>query len=460
MNIFRGGKCRLLLSIGLLIPALYTAAQQHYSLQDLINSTNTHFPSLQQKQALVDAAGASVTDIKHSMLPQLRASEQINLGSDNSLAGSFFTFGITPSTSAGVRNENNTKAASGNVAVLYSEYELYNFGLNKARLNNAAGLVDLQKADLEREQYLASASVTRLYFNLVKTKYLLNADMQNVARYDSIFNLIKALTISGIKAGADSSQARAELSKTRITYTQTLGLLNQLKEQLSFYTGIPSQQLEVDTLHTIPAPNAASVSADTLHHPLINFYNKQNDLFHLNEALIKKSYLPKVLLASSIWARGSSIQFNDQYKALTNGLGYQRFNYAVGIAVTYNLFNGLFKKDKLAINHFQTLAAAADLQQQKDVLHTAALQADNALQVTNDNLLELNIQVQSATNTYLQKMAQYKAGIISLIDLTNASFVLYRSQIDYINMMNSWWLAQLDKATANGTLNQFIQTIK
>lgn len=170
--------------------------------------------------------------------------------------------------------------------------------------------------------------------------------------------------------------------------------------------------------------------------------------------------MPRVMLASSVWARGSSIQFSDQYKSLTNGLGYQRFNYAVGLAFAYNLFNGLYKKDKLTINRYQTDAAAAELEQQKAALQAATMQAENVLQVTRDNLEELNIQLQSAQDTYRQKIAQYKAGIISLIDLTNASFVLYRSQIDYINTINSWWLAQLDKAAANGTLTQFIQTIK
>lgn len=461
MNIFLKGKCRLLLSTCFSVSVFSLAAQQH-TLQDLINSTNTHLPSLQQKQALVNAAHATVTDVQHSYLPQLRASEQLNIGSDNSMAGSYFPFGITPSTSAGVRNENSLQPATGNMAVVYGEYELYNFGLKKARIGNAETMVDLQKADYEREQYMAHAEVVKLYFNLLKNKYLLAADKQNVSRYDSIFHLIRALTASGIKPGSDSSLAKAELSKTKITYTQTMGTINQLKEQLSFFTGIASRELNIDTLPALFSPSlyAADAPADTVNNPLIDFYSKRKEALLSNETVIKKSFMPKVMLASSVWARGSSIQFSDQYKSLTNGLGYQRFNYAVGLAFTYNLFNGLYKKDKLTINRYQTDAATAELEQQKAALQAATMQAENVLQVTRDNLEELNIQLQSAQDTYRQKIAQYKAGIISLIDLTNASFVLYRSQIDYINTINSWWLSQLDKATANGTLTQFIQTIK
>jgi len=46
-----------------------------------------------------------------------------------------------------------------------------------------------------------------------------------------------------------------------------------------------------------------------------------------------------------------------------------------------------------------------------------------------------------------------------LVDLTNASFVLYRSQTDYIETISDWYLAQVDKAEATGNLVQFINSI-
>jgi len=105
-------------------------------------------------------------------------------------------------------------------------------------------------------------------------------------------------------------------------------------------------------------------------------------------------------------------------------------------------------------------ASDFELQQQRAALNSALLQADNSLRVTEANLSELPIQLRSAEDTYQQKLAQYKAGIISLIDLTNASFVLYRSQTDFIETMADWYLAQLDRSVAAGNLDQFIQTIK
>lgn len=463
MTTFFPGKYVCIISACLFSWCIKAEAQTHFSLQDLIQRSTEYLPLLKQKQAEVKAANAAVTDVRHSFLPNVRLGEQLNIGSDNSLAGTYFTFGMTPSTSAGVRSSNVMDAATGNLAVVYGEYELYNFGLNQAKLGLANSLVNLTEADRQKELYYVQQQVARLYFTILKNQYRLQADAENIQRYEQIFSVIHALTASGLKAGADSSQALAELSRTRISYNQTQGNIANLKAQLAFFTGIVPEQLTIDTLtsgNMNHPPVLQNFVMDSLNHPLLKYYEEQRHFLQTNDLLIRKSFLPKIMLAGATWARGSSIQYNDQYKSLATGLGYQRFNYGLGVAFTYNLFNGLYKKDKLAINHFQIEASEDALQQQRVGLMTAETQADNALRTTEANLQEIPIQLQAAKDTYAQKLAQYRAGIISLIDLTNASFVLYRSQTDFIETLNDWYLAQLDKAAATGNLLTFIQTVK
>ena len=463
MATFHLRKCCAVLVLFLVLPASSLLAQHYYSLQNLIDSASQNLPLLKQKQALIKGSLASVRDIKHSFLPQVKFSEQLNLGSNNSMAGTYFTFGITPSTSAGVRDANNLDPVTGNVAVVYSEYELANFGLNNAKLNYSLSNVDFQKADLQREQYSLQLDIAKRYFNILRNQYRLDADKQNIDRYTSIFTVIRALTASGVIAGADSSLAKAELAKAHINYNQTLGKINQLKEELTYLTGIPSQQIYLDTLFNNfirSKPVAASFILDTVNNPLINYFTKKKNIVQLNEALIRKSFLPKILLAGSVWARGSSIQYNDNFKSLPSGFGYQRVNYAVGIAFTYNLFNAIYKRDRLAINGYQLQASDYELRQQETAIKSSVRQADISLKATEANLAELPVQLESAQATYNQKVAQYKAGIISLIDITNASFVLYRSQTDLIETLTDWHLAQLDKAAYTGNLIQYLQTIK
>jgi outer membrane protein TolC len=319
----------------------------------------------------------------------------------------------------------------------------------------------LQQADFDKELYIIKWQIGKLYFDLLKSKYQLAVDSQNIKRYESIYNVINALTSSGINAGVDSSLAKAELSKTKISYNNRAGEITQLQQQLSYFTGI-NAEINIDTSEKKYVENKTIFNSivDTLANPLTDYYNKQEQFYKSTEMLVKKMYLPKVMLAAAGWARGSSIDYNDQYKDFASGLGYQRFSYGIGIAVTYDLLNGIRRKDRLNVTHFQTTAAGYETQQQTLSLKTAALQASASVKVAETNLTELPVQLQAASDAFDQKVAQYKAGIINLVDLTNASFVLYTSQSAYVQTLNEWFIANLNKAAATGNLDFFIQSIK
>lgn len=464
MSAFSNRKCCWLFGIIILFPAASIWAQNKATtLLDLVVASKNYYPSIQQKRAIVNSSKAYSTDTRHSFLPQIRISEQLSLGTDNSLAGSYLPLSGIPTTSAGIRDQNDMQTSAGNLGVLYGEYALVNFGLNKAKLNSVDAIIQFQEADYAREVYDAELAVAKTFFQILKGQNKLNVDQENVDRYQSVFNVIKALSLSGLIAGADSSLAMAELSKAKMNYNLSLGNLMRLKLQMEGLSGISAPNIQVTqpkVTASILHPVYPNWQADSISNPLILYYQKQKEIIEANERLIKKEYLPKIILAGSAWARGSSIQYNDQFKSLSTGLGYQRFNYALGIGISYPLLNGLYKKDKLNINRYQLQASEFQIQNQQLVLKIGLSQADAALQTSDLNLMELPSQLKAAQDIYQQKMAQYKAGIISLIDLTNASFVLYRSQTDYLDVVTDWYLAQLGKAAYAGTLEQFIQTIK
>jgi outer membrane protein TolC len=448
------------------MPSLSLFAQQtHYSLKDLIDSAQRHLPVLMQKQALVEAAKAGVTDARHAFLPISYIGDEVTVGTDNSIPGSYISFGIIPSSSSGVRSANLYQSAIGNIGFFYNQFELLDFGLKKATVRNARAYLDLTQADRDREAYLIKWQVAKLYLDILKSEFQLSIDQQNVSRYDTVFTVIRAVTGSGIKPGADSSLAKAELSKARITFNQTLGEIGQLQQQLSYLSGIPADAIAIDTARTRDYLSAlkgiGTPQGGTGANPLIDFFDKEKALYLQREELVKKSYLPRVLLNGVGWARGSSIDYTNNYKSsAASGLGYQRFNYLAGLTLEYDLFNIVHRRDKerIAINN----ARASDygLRQQQLSLQNVGNKADEALRTATKNLVEIPVQIGAAEDAFNQKTAQYKAGIINLVDLTNASFVLYRSQSDYVQTLSDWLLANLDRYSAAGALDQFIQSIK
>ncbi|HEX9512149.1 MAG TPA: TolC family protein, partial [Puia sp.] len=296
-----------------------------------------------QKKALVDAAKAGIIDARHTFLPTSYIGDELTVGTDNSLPGSYVSFGIIPSTSSGLRPSNTYQSAIGNIGFLYNEYQLVDFGLKKATTRRAEAYANLSQADLDREIYLVKWQVGKLYLEILKNQFQLGIDQENVSRYETIYQVIQAVTLSGIRPGADSSLAMAELSRTRTTYNQTLGQISQLQQQLSYLTGLPVSDINIDTSRTksylagmgvsgrpgIPGslslPGQAPDSL-TPKNPLTDYYDKEKKLYLQTEDLVKKSYLPKILLTGVAWARGSSIDYQNNFKSAATGLGYQRAN--------------------------------------------------------------------------------------------------------------------------------------
>jgi outer membrane protein TolC len=448
----------------LLLSATFSRAQTaNHSLSDFVDAATHHLPVLLQKKALVSGAQAGIRDARHTFLPTLNAIDELNIASDNNLPGSYQSFGIIPSVSSGRAATNNYQGATGDIAVLYSEYELINFGLRKATVGRAQSVVGVQQADLDMQTYLVKAQIGKLYFNLLKTEYQLGVEQQNVIRYNTIDTVINALTLSGIRPGVDSSFAKAELSKARVAYNEQLGILGQLTQQLSWLTGIPADRVGIDTAgrpYALPDPALLSNTPDPSGNPLIGYYQKQRQYYQSNENLVDKSYLPKILLSGGAWGRGSSINWDEQYNGLSTGVGFQRFNYMVGLTFAYDLSDIVHRKDKVDVARFQTQASGYSLQQQELALNSDAAQAMEVIKEAESNLREIPIQTQAAEEAYNQKIAQYKAGLINLVDLTEAAYVLYAAQISYVETLNNWFLGNLDKATATGDLDEFIQRIK
>jgi len=437
--------------------------QTKVGLKQAIDSAINNYPELKAKQLETKSADAAVRDAKDERLPSLNVSDQVDIGTANGLDGSYFPMGIIPSTSGGISAENNSKTFSGNIGVAYMEDELYNFGLNHARIASAESFANITKADYNATSYSLQYQIAQLFFDMLKYRLLTSIQQKNIERYNVLYNYIKAYTGSGIKAGVDSSIANAEVSKAKIQFIQTQEIYNKLRAEFIYYTGIRNKDFEIDTA-VYHLPNALlnqlqlNVSADSVSvsNPILLFYNSQWQYALSQEKLIKKSYLPKLYLVGSAWVRGSSISPTDGYQDLSTGIDYSRYNYMGGLALTYNLFDMVHRRDKVATQYFHAEAINEEMNQQKLVLQSQLQQADIAIQSVLDREKEIPIQLKAARDAFAQKSAQYNAGIANIAELTDASYLLYTAETDAVEIQSDLLNTLLQKAAANNTLNTFL----
>jgi len=433
------------------------------SLTQAIDSVGKNYPGLKVKQMQIKSADYTISDAKHQALPSLKVSDQLDMGTANSIGGSYFPMGIIPSTSGGIRGSNNSDIASGNVAVGYSEFELATFGLNRARVESANARSKEAVADYRKTEYWLQYHVTQLYFDLLKYNLLSTIQQKNIDRYQLLYKYIKAYTSSGIKAGVDSSVANAEVSKAKIQYIRTQQLLKQLKSEFIMYTGLRNTSFNVDTnFYHLPVSTISQlqmlVSGDTisLGNPLLNYYKSRWDYSLSQEKLIKKSFLPKISVLGAAWSRGSSISSKDVYGNFSSGFDYSRYNYMLGLALTYNIVDIVHWKDKTNEQYFQTEAVREELSEQKSLLSTQLDQSDIAIQASLDKLREIPVQLKASRDAYAQKLAQYDSGLVTIVELTNVSYLLFSAETDEIEARSELLNTLLQKAVTNNTLNSFI----
>jgi adhesin transport system outer membrane protein len=446
----------------LLLFAIGLHAQQSLppvTLKDLLNSVNQKAPSLLTDSAAITIRQAQAVETQSNWLPNLKLNYQADVGTNNNTAGPYFGFGIIPSNSRGVRTQSNTNAVLTNLGIAALDWEVYNFGAYGAQDKVANSDITVEQNKFAQSKYQLQAYTIGNYLQLLRLQNFLSIQARNIRRNQEIMRSIQSLAKSGVRPGVDTSIAEAELSKARLTYIELDNQLKRVQLQLSAISGMPypaivpdtAAEMRMITQTTMPA----SITVDTINHPLINYYKSlfQNSL--QKEDLVKKQYNPKILLEAAAWGRGASVDANDKFNSLSSGWGFDRNNYLVGIGISYNLFDQLKLRTQKAITSY----AQKQLDEQRAALALGVNQADVELNTAKQRLLEIPNQLKAANAGYRQKLSLYKSGLTDIIELNAALNILYRAETDYVQAKYAYSSALFQKAVTGNQVSSVLNLL-
>jgi len=459
LHMIAGKWCWWLLCIFPFTSLFAQSAADSFSLHRAIALTLEHYPALKAKQAQVKAGQASLTDIKHNWYPAVKLHEQLDAGTDNSIYGSYFTMGMIPSTSGGIRAENNNALMSGNIAMAAMTWEVYNFGAYGSEQKEAAQALKVQQTDLSNTANQLTVAVIENYLEFLRLQALRKIAADNIQRNTEVLRAVTATVLHGLKPGVDSAIAAAELSKARLNLLDIKNKYNQVRIQLSTFTGLDTAEIQPDTVNNERLLSLLGVAApDSIgSHPMLEYYNAVYRQQRASEQVIRKSRLPKVNLMAAGWMRGSSGSFNDVYdKNLWSGLGYSRYNYLLGLGITYNLTDLKRTHEKVAVQQYRSEVAQQQLETTRTTLNGLLQQAQSDIQTSKDKLLELPLQLAAARAAARQKMALYKGGLTNIIEVTTALFVLNRAETDLVQTRDAAWKALFRAAYAGNSISQLL----
>lgn len=447
----------------LLLLAITAHAQQRVTLKYLLKKVDQNAPALITDSASIAIKQAQANETRSNWLPSLKLNYQADVGTNNNTAGPYFGFGIIPSNSRGVRTESNTNAVLTNLGIAALDWEIYNFGAYAAQNKVAGSDITVEQNQFQQSKYQLQAYTIGNYLQLLRLQDYLTIQSRNIKRNQQIRRSIQSLAKSGIRPGVDTSIAEAELSKARLTYIELNNQLKQTQLQLAAISGLPYQSIVPDTLvetRLIMQTNSPElIGADTTNHPIINYYRSvvQNSL--QKEELVKKQYNPKVLLEAAAWARGSSVDANDNFNSLSSGWGFSRSNYLVGIGISYNLFDLRHRQLKLRTQKTATNYALKKLDEQKSLLALGVSQADEELNTAKQRLAEIPNQLRAANAGYRQKLSLYKSGLTDIIELNAALNILYRAETDYAQARFAYTSAIFQKAVTGNQVSSILNLL-
>jgi outer membrane protein, adhesin transport system len=450
-----------------LLLLITTATQaQTLNLYDAVEKTISNYPLLRQRAAEVAAGRAHVTTVGSYRLPSLTLNDQVNVGTSNSMAGSYFPLGLVPSTSGSINAINENNLASGNIAISSLEWDFYNFGYRNAEKKEAQAQEATIEANMNSDKYRITEDVVSVYLDWLKKYRLLQIENVRVQRNTTILGIIRASVLSGLKAGVDSSTASATYARARIGYLQALNEYKYDQIALASYTMLDTTVIRPDTSIFSPAFQQKVTlfqptdSISTVH-PLLDVYQKEYEQQLSTNETVAKKYLPKFSLEGAAWMRGSSISPADEYSTnLGDGLSYSRYNYLAGLTLTYNVFDLKHRHDQIVEGRYAAKAKQEAIQNQQLTLNQLLQQANSAYATTMDKLKELPAQLHSSQQAYVQQLALYKAGLNTLIDVTNAEYVLSQTETSFALAQNDLMQLLYIRAGLSNQSDLFLQNFK
>ncbi|CAG5006144.1 hypothetical protein DYBT9275_03742 [Dyadobacter sp. CECT 9275] len=452
---------RLLIGIFVILTQPNALFAQTISMEEAIHSTLANHPSMAVVQAALEAVRTNAQVIKDNRQPNLRLHDQINIGTANGLSGSYFSMGLIVPTSGGRRPENSMELASGNIALATADWEVFNFGRFQAEDRLARTDIMVSEAAVENETYNIRLAVINTYLDALWLKQTLKIEERNLARVDTVRRIITNLVHNGIRPGLDSSLASVEFSRAKLNYFQMQEELQRAIIKLATLTGRPVNLAAIDTTFhqqvLLMQPVDTKLKAD---HPLLRYRTNLINRQTTEIDLIRKSALPRVSLLTSAWARGTSLDIDNNFGPLGSGFGYSRTNFLVGVAATVNLTDFHRIKSRSQLQQWRIKQAQSQLAVEQFQLQNTLTTSDSVMATVRMALLELPTALNSADRAFQQRLSLYNNGIENILGLTDALQLLTTVEKQVVNVQRRAVNVRLQRAYATGDFEDFFSLFR
>jgi outer membrane protein len=433
------------------------ASRQPLTLGDAVSIAASRYPSIRVSQEQLAAAAAGINLARTSYLPRIDALGQINRATRNNVFGLLLPQTVIPSISGPVLGTNNlTNVWGGAVGVLVS-WEPFDFGLREANVAVSEASRRRAEASVKRTEFEVTALTADAYLTLAAAEATVQAAQAGVDRARSIEQAVGAVVRAGLRPGVDLTRSQAERAFAETQLIQARQAADIARATLSQFVGLPAAELRPAPL---AEPAALNESPEVAAHPLALEQTAVINEVKSREKALDRSYYPRFNLQGSAFARGSGANADGTTGGPFSGFGPDIQNWAVGLSVTFPVFDFASLRARKQIEAHNELAESARYGQILTELNGQLARARAALNGARLVAQNTPIQIRAAREAEQQATARYKTGLSTVVEVAEAQRLLTQAEIDDALAKLNIWRAELAVAAASGNLDPFISSTR
>jgi outer membrane protein len=435
---------------------------QALTLEQAIQYATDHYPTIRAALEQVSASAAGVDVARSAYLPRLDSLWQSNRGTANNIFGLVLPQSVIPSLTGPVLSSTSAASVWGSAAGALFSWEPFDFGLRHASVVSAEAALTQAKAGETLTRLDVQNAVATAFLSVAAAQRAVVATQADLERRNILLQAVQTLVTNQLRPGADQSRIEAERAAAQTRVIQAQQSLAIAQATLYRVLGSTSGGITIaaDVLAArIPTGDITPTAAGT--HPLVLIRQASVDQARAQEDVLSHTDLPRVLVQSSIFARGSGANPNGVFDGGLDGLGLQRANWAAGVEI---LFPNVFDFSSLRARK----AGAAATARANTALYDEALLTVTSQQQTASAILQASraiaantpIQLAAAQQSERQARARYDAGLATIVEVADAQSLLAQAEVQDQLARVDVWRALLGAAVAQGDLNPFLAILR
>jgi outer membrane protein len=453
------------LVIGCRVSVLWAQAPQpeprSLTLQQAVEHALEHYPSVRVALERAQGAQGQIDLARTNYLPTSNLLWQSNRATANNIFGLLLPQGVIPPISGPVLPTTSNRTVWGSAAGVLFSWEPLDFGYRRATVNAARAGENLAWSQANLTRLDVASEAAQAFISVLAAQQAARAARANVDRWEVVAKSVHVLVDNELRPGADASRADAELAVARTLWIQAQTAARVSHAALVNILGITGADVNLDAGPLLSAQPAEDLPVLPLaSHPAATAQQAQVEQVKAQEQALNRSYVPRFFTQAALSGRGSGANPDGTDSPGLNGLGLERANYAAGITVTFPLFDYFSNRAQKKIVDAHQKAEAAQYDQTLQNLSEGVEQAQATLEGARKVAENTPVELAAARASEVQSQARYKAGLATLVDVSQAEGLLVQAEIDDALARLNLWRSFEGVAAAQGNLQPFLELLR